>query len=240
MIRRLTTIALTVLAAFYMLRQVRKPGRWVGRLFLWSMNQSHSALTDWGLEHVSIESRFTILDVGCGGGRTIHKMGARATEGRVVGVDYSVGSVEASRATNAALIREGRCEIRQASVSRLPFEDASFDLVTAVETHYYWPDLPGDAGEILRVLKPGGALLVVAESYRGARYDFAQGMVMTALGAARLSADEHRLWLETAGFAAVEVHEERRYGWICVIGRRPATTATTRPAIETKSGVATL
>jgi len=50
--------------------------------------------------------------------------------------------VEASRHANAHGIRTGRIEIRQASVSRLPFPDGTFDLVTAVETHYYWPDLP--------------------------------------------------------------------------------------------------
>ena len=32
--------------AFYVLNQVRKPTKWVGRLFLWIMNSSHSGLTD--------------------------------------------------------------------------------------------------------------------------------------------------------------------------------------------------
>jgi len=35
--------------AFYVLNQVRKPTRWVGRLFLWIMNSSPSAVTDWGI-----------------------------------------------------------------------------------------------------------------------------------------------------------------------------------------------
>ena len=43
------------------------------------------------------------------------------------------------------------------------------DVVTAVKTHYYWPDLHADLREILRVLKPGGALVVIAEAYRGQR-----------------------------------------------------------------------
>ncbi len=66
----------------YVLRQVRKPDRWVGRFFLWIMNSSHSALTDWGLQHVAIGKSFTILDVGCGGwGRTIEKLAALAAGG---------------------------------------------------------------------------------------------------------------------------------------------------------------
>ena len=47
--------------AFYVLNQVRKPTKWVGRLFLWIMNSSHSGVTDWGLKHVRIERDFKIL-----------------------------------------------------------------------------------------------------------------------------------------------------------------------------------
>jgi hypothetical protein len=64
--------------AFYVLNQVRRPTEWVGRLFLWIMNSSHSGVTDWGLKHVRIEMDFKILDVGCGGGRTIEKLTALA------------------------------------------------------------------------------------------------------------------------------------------------------------------
>jgi 2-polyprenyl-3-methyl-5-hydroxy-6-metoxy-1,4-benzoquinol methylase len=122
--------------AFYVLNQVRKPTRWVGRLFLWIMNSSHSGVTDWGLKHVRIEKDFKILDVGCGGGRTIEKLAAVAPEGVVHGMDYANGSVAASRAKNTKLIKEGRVAIQQASVSQLPFAENTFNLVTAVETQY--------------------------------------------------------------------------------------------------------
>src|SRR5262249_39012078 len=182
MIRMLLSLAVVAVGVPYVLNQVRKPTRWVGRMFLWSMNRSHSVLTDWGLSHVRIATGFAILDVGCGGGRTIRKLAELASEGRVLGVDYSLGSVEASRATNARLIEAGRVEIRQASVSKLPFPDATFDLVTAVETHYYWPDLPGDMREVLRVVKPGGALAIIAEAYKSAGLlNQVQGLAMKAL-----------------------------------------------------------
>lgn len=60
------------------------------------------------------------------------------------------------------MLKDGRVEIQKASVSQLPFSDNKFDLVTAVETQYYWPDLDKDMEEILRVLKPGGTLIVIA------------------------------------------------------------------------------
>ncbi len=41
-----------------------------------------------------------------------------------------------------------------------------FDLVTAVETHFWWPNLPVDMREVFRVMKPGGTLVLTAESIR--------------------------------------------------------------------------
>ena len=73
--------------------QYSKPTGWFGRYTLWRMNSSHSKLTDWGLEHISIENHYTVLDVGCGGGRTVSKLAAMATKGKVYGVDYSDESV---------------------------------------------------------------------------------------------------------------------------------------------------
>jgi len=220
-LKALAPFAAVVIAVPYLAYQVRKPTRWMGRLFAWGMNNSHSELTDWGLEHASIGKGFTILDVGCGGGRTIQKMAAIATEGKVFGVDYAAGSVSASRATNARRIREGRVEVREASVAHLPFPDATFDLVTAVETHYYWPDLPHDLREVLRVVKPGGSAIVIAETYRGSALDVMMVPAMKFLRAAHLTQDEHREWFATAGFSNVEVFTDRVRGWICVTGRRP-------------------
>jgi len=132
------------------------------------MNSSHSKLTDWGLEHISIENHQTILDAGCGGGRTVSKLAAIATQGKVYGVDYSEESVAATKRTNARWIDLGRVEIRHGSVSQLPFPDGMLDLVTAVETHFWWPNLPRDMREVFRVLKPGGTLILITEIYKGA------------------------------------------------------------------------
>jgi ubiquinone/menaquinone biosynthesis C-methylase UbiE len=181
-------------------------------------------VTDWGLTHAHIDKAFAILDVGCGGGRTISKLAAIATEGMIYGIDYSKGSVAAARHHNAGLIKAGLVEIRQASVSQLPFPDKKFDLVTAVETHYYWPDLVRDMKEIRRVLKPGGALIMIAESYKHGKYGMLQGLAMKPLRAAHLSVEEHRQLFLAAGFSDVQMFENRNKGWICGTGRAPRST----------------
>jgi ubiquinone/menaquinone biosynthesis C-methylase UbiE len=184
-------------------------------------------LTDWGLQHVSIATDATILDIGCGGGRTIHKLATLATGGKVYGVDYSETSVAVSRDTNRQWIDVGRVEVRHGSVSHLPFPDRMFDLATAVETHFYWPDLPADMREVLRVLKPGGALILIAEVYKGGKYDrsvqrFADTMQKVGFSYANLSVEEHRELFLRAGFADVQVVEEYDKGWICGVGKNPS------------------
>jgi 2-polyprenyl-3-methyl-5-hydroxy-6-metoxy-1,4-benzoquinol methylase len=99
--------------------QCKKPTGFFGRFTLWRMNKSHSKLTDWGLTHITVGLRFTVLDVGCGGGRTISKLAALAGQGKVHGIDYSEESVAASRRYNAQAIRVGRVEIHVADVGKL-------------------------------------------------------------------------------------------------------------------------
>ena len=188
------------------------------------MNASHSKLTDWGLAHVSIEKNHTILDVGCGGGRTVSKLAAIAAQGKVYGVDYSEESVAATKRTNGRWIALGRVEVRHSSVSQLPFPDGMFDLVTGVETHFWWPDMPAGMREIFRVLKPGGMLILIAEIYKGANTMAARLAEKYAgrTGMALLSPDEHRQLFANAGYAEVQVIEERAKGWICGTGRKPS------------------
>ena len=212
-------------AAVYVAGQVRKPDRFAGRLFAMLMNRSHSRLTDWGLTHVQIAKGISILDVGCGGGRTIEKLAATAINGKVYGIDYAAGSVATSRARNKELIRAGRVDIQQASVSKLPFPTSTLDVATAIETQYYWPDLVNDMREILRVLKPGGTLVIIAETYRGGSRDIVLGTAMKMFGSPSLSVENHRETFAQAGYTSVEVFEEKNKGWICVTGRKPAASA---------------
>lgn len=202
--------------------QCQKPHGWLGRVLLWNMNSRHSGVTDWGLSHVRIEPHFTILDVGCGGGRTVSKLAERATQGKVYGVDYSETSVAATRKTNARWIDMQRVEVRHGTVSELPFKDATFDLVTAVETHFWWPDLPAGVAEIHRVLKPGGTLVVIGEVYKGANTTIAKMVEQKApqIGMTLLDPDEHRELLANAGYSEIQIITDDKKGWISAMGIR--------------------
>jgi ubiquinone/menaquinone biosynthesis C-methylase UbiE len=205
-----------------LLDQCRKPTGWFGRLLLQDFNRHHSKLTDWGLRHIAIEQHDMVLDVGCGGGRTVHKLAGIAAEGKVYGIDFSEESVNVSRRTNTRWIELGRVEILHASVSTLPFSDQMFDLVSAVETHFFWPDLVADMREVLRVLKPGGKLIIIAEAYKGGKHNKALQKLAGLMNMALLSVNEYRELFSRAGYSKVQIFEDYDKGWICAIGTKPA------------------
>lgn len=201
-------------------RQVRKPTGILGRHMLNAMNVSHAALTDWGVGQITVPTSATILDVGCGGGRTLQKLADLAPDGKAFGVDYSATSAAVSKRTNSS--EAGRIHVIQGSVAALPFPDGTFDLITAVETHYYWPDLTANMREVLRGLKPGGTFVLIAEAYRGGSLRFIYGVIMPLLRARLLSDAQHRDLLTRAGFTDVRTEHRCGTNWICAIGRRPA------------------
>lgn len=186
------------------------------------MNKRHSGVTDWGLSHIAIRPGDTILDAGCGGGRTINKLAGIASGGKVFGIDFSRESIAASKRTNAELIRAGRVEIQEAPVSQLPFPNNFFDVITAVETHFWWPDPPSDMRELTRTLKPGGTLILIAEIYRGSTSKIAAlaEKHLPKSGMKLMTVDQHRELLEQAGISGVQVFTEPDKGWICVTGKK--------------------
>jgi ubiquinone/menaquinone biosynthesis C-methylase UbiE len=187
------------------------------------MNKRHSSVTNWGLSHVAVRSNDTVLDAGCGGGRTVNKLAAMASAGKVFGIDFSAESVAVSKKTNAEFIRAGRVEIRETSVSQLPFADNFFDLITGVETHFWWPDPPEDVRELTRTLKPGGTLILIAEIYRGSTSKIAEMAEkhLPKTGMKLMTTDQHRQLLEQACLSDVQVFTDSGKGWICVTGRKP-------------------
>lgn len=95
-----------------------------------------------------------VLDIGCGGGALAERLTQRGA--RVSGFDSSVRMVEIARNRLGA-----SAELRVADLSnRLPYDDDSFDAACASLVLHYLADWVGPLGEIRRVLRPGGRLVV--------------------------------------------------------------------------------
>lgn len=220
-ILRAVTTAAALAGGGAILTQCRRPWGWLGRRVARAMNISHVKVTRWGLGHVEIGHGCRILDVGCGGGQTVRTL-AEATDRIVCGVDYSRASAATARATNADLIAGGRVLIANGSVSQLPFADDAFDLATAVETFYYWPDPIGDLREVARVLKPGGRLVIIAETYAGKVRGALLALPMRLLRARHLTVEQQRAMFLAAGFADVVIDTNPAKGWLCAVMRKSA------------------
>jgi len=200
-----------------LLSQSGKPRGWFGRILVRSMNLGHSNLTLWGLSKVVIPEHANVLDIGCGGGRTLETLASLVKLGKAVGIDYSEDSVAVARKRNQKLIVSGRVEVLHGSVSSMPFSDATFDSVTAVESYYFWPDMASDLAEIRRVMKPNGQLVIISGMYLGSKFD-KRNMKLIRVGGMRcFSVQEFEDSLHEAGFPDVTVTVEPRKGWICVV-----------------------
>ncbi|MDR1956623.1 MAG: class I SAM-dependent methyltransferase [Treponema sp.] len=144
-------------------QHARKPQGMGGRLFVAGMNLGHMAISTWGLKQLTIKSQDVILDIGCGGGKNVLRMLKQARTGMVCGLDHAEICVEKTKKLNQKAVCQGRSDIRLGSVSHNPWPDNTFDVVTAFETVYFWPDLVKDLREVRRVLKPGGLFFICNE-----------------------------------------------------------------------------
>jgi SAM-dependent methyltransferase len=99
--------------------------------------------------------RARILDVGCGTGANLELL---AQYGDAEGVDISTDALEFCRARGLEKVRLGAAET-------LPYEDNSFDIVTALDVVEHLDDDVGGLKEMRRVLKPGGRALLFVPAF---------------------------------------------------------------------------
>lgn len=209
-----------------LLINARKPEGRLGNELIDNMNINHENLARWSVSHLDVSENDIILDIGCGGGVNVKRF-LEMTANKVFGLDYSTLSVERSVELNQKAIDEGRCEIVEGSVSDLPFEDDTFDIVTAFETVYFWPDFVNDLAEVLRVLKDGGVMMIANEALPK-KNDARQKELERLLDSKIYSKNELEDSLLEAGFEKVSSHIKKSRDsftdddsdWICLIAHK--------------------
>ena len=186
----------------------------MGRAMLKFMNLTHAPLTNWGLGLIEFQDGWTMLDVGCGGGKTLQRLLKRSEGAKVYGIDISDESVAKACENNANLL-DKQVFVQKGSAAELPYEEGMFNLVTAIETVYFWPNLLGCVKGIHRVLKPGGrfAIMVEVVDADSKWTNFVEGM--TAYTPEQLKA-----LLDDAGFVNTEIHRMKP-SYATIIGVKP-------------------
>ena len=187
-----------------------------GKLMLAGMNHGHQKMALWCIEnHIKLSGNEDVLDIGCGGGQNIANF-LKRTKGKVHGIDYSPASVAKSLKKNKKAVTEKRSEIVQANVSAIPFENKTFDLVTAFETIYFWENIINDFKEVKRVLKPNGKFVVCNESSKMEGNERWTNILDMNIYTAEEIVDT----MQQAGFADVKSYKKENTQQICVIGKK--------------------
>lgn len=192
-----------------LIEQAKNPTGIVGSFMLGIMNTAHTEMNKWALENTKISDESVLLDVGCGGGKTIQLLSQMNHYGKIYGIDYSEQAVKKSIRANKADVEKGKVHIQQASVTNIPFSESHFDLVTAFQTHYFWSDLESGVKEVFRVLKTDGCFLITAELYK----------INYHMEFFKTKEDIEQL-LKKAGFDAIYFNEHANQKWICIKAKK--------------------
>ncbi len=193
------------------------PGLTCGAMALWMIYDSRIGKLrerETFLGKLDWKGNERVLDVGCGRGLFLIGAAKRLTSGRAVGIDKwqaedLSGNTPSATLENAAI--EGvadRVEVHTGDARKLPFEDASFDVVvssTALHNIYDAGERRTAIREIARVTRPGGRVLIVDIRHTG---DYARTLRDAGFADARSVKDVLSRVLTVITFGSL------RYGYV--------------------------
>ncbi len=199
-------------------RQMQEPSGIIGRFIIGrAMNRTNSDIIAFTVQSLDIDSTDRVLDIGFGGGAAIERMVKLADSGLVVGVETSAAMLKQALKKFDRAINAGRVQIKEGSVTKIPYDDGFFNKVCTVNCIYFWPEPAPVMKEIFRVLKPSGRVVVAVylkeefERYPPSRYGF------------RIYSDTRlQELLEEAGFNEVEIEHRssKPYTSVLAVGIR--------------------
>lgn len=197
--------------------QCMKPHGEEGVETIKNMNENHKPISEFAFECVDVGINDRILDIGCGGGVNIEKF-LKLTANNVDGLDYSEISVKESTKRNQKAIDDKRCRIIKADVSKMPIDDGLYNLVSAFETVYFWPDIANTFKEVSRIIKPGGQFMI-AQGTDGNHPDD-EKWLNSVEGMSVYTASELEKYLLDAGFDSVESFKKENDYILVVIAKK--------------------
>jgi ubiquinone/menaquinone biosynthesis C-methylase UbiE len=155
------------------------------------------------IEAAQPQAHWMVLDAGCGAGHTGLAFAPHVAH--VTACDLTPSMLEQVEMLAA---ERGLTNIstREADVEKLPFDDASFDLVVSRYSAHHWPHPETAMREFARVLKPGGAFIlsdiVASEDYAADTFLQTLELVRDPSHVRDYRVSEWLTFLQGAGFAA--------------------------------------
>lgn len=156
------------------------------------------------MRHLAPWAGQTLLDLGCGTGYWLPRYAADAA--RVIGIEPDPALRSAATARAALL---PAVDVLAGSAERLPLHDASVDVAHARFAYFFPPGAEAGLTEVLRVLRPGGQLVVVDNDYRWG--EFARLLAAAAARPPQETAAAVDAWWRERGARRHEVRSELRF-----------------------------
>ncbi len=165
------------------------------------------------LEGVDLRGR-RVLDIGCGLGGIDVLLARDHHAGSVVGIDLEPGLVQRARERFAAAGLAGTIDAQVVVPGPFPFADGSFDVVFSKDSLVQIPDKRAIFAEVLRVLRPGG-LLVMSDWLRGGEGAYSPQMLeffrLEGITYNMASIGQSRAALEAAGFEDIQIRDRNEW-----------------------------
>lgn len=149
----------------WIVSQFMRPHGFWGRVAGWEMalRTSNRRRNVWAVDLLDVGTEDRVLEIGFGPGIAMRELSRRATHGYVCGIDHSEEMLRQATRRNSDAVKQGRVELRAASVERLPAFAEPFDRILAVNNMGMWRD-PGERlKELHSIMADHGRIAIVSQ-----------------------------------------------------------------------------
>ena len=138
---------------------------WGGRVMATVMARGNADMEIAAVELANPRSDANVMMIGCGPGVGVVAGARRTPNGMVIGLDPSAVMVERTRTRSRRARVEHLTRVEQAAAELLPVPDRSQDAVVSVNNIQLWKDRAVGLDECVRVLAPGGVVVVLLHTW---------------------------------------------------------------------------
>jgi ubiquinone/menaquinone biosynthesis C-methylase UbiE len=198
----------------YISGQFSKPSGFGGAVSTFLMNCLNRKLYRATIQNLQIQATDTILDIGFGNGFLLNRI-AEKNPKKVLGIEISTDMILSARKRNKSFVEQGKMELFEANVQKLPFPDNFIDKIYTINTVYFWENAAAGLSEIRRVLKPDGLFLNTVYSKK-----WLDKLPVTKYGFSKFTTEELETLTLHCGFSIVKTFEIERNKSLCVISKK--------------------